>query len=266
MKTLALRNYKNFQHYKDRRPPWVKFHVDFLDDPELSALSPATRLVAALLTLVASVKDNRIPESPAWLAAECNVSHREAKIALADLLAIRYLVPASEIASDVASTPASESAPETLAPPARPPARGEAEAEAEEKERTSSLSSDLEQMKTILTYANTKLGHKWKLLDVRKAKLRARLREGYSEEQLMAVVDGVLLDPWDGRRMSGNDDPKVIYRDGAQVDKFLELAAGRINGNHVESPAEKHERQRRELAARQADALARVAAREEGAA
>ncbi len=82
----------------------------------------------------------------------------------------------------------------------------------------------------IFDHAAERLGHRWKFTKDRQAKIRARLRDGYSEDELLLVVDGVLLDPWEGRREPGNDDPKVIFRDGTHVDKFIAYAKGG-NGN-----------------------------------
>lgn len=109
-KVLAIRNLERFQHYKDRNPVWVKLYVKTLDDEQLNEMPTATRLLAILLLLVAARRNNRIPNDAAWIAAECSVSLRESKVALADLLAVAFLVPASQLASQNASDPASNGA------------------------------------------------------------------------------------------------------------------------------------------------------------
>jgi hypothetical protein len=90
---LAIRNWDRFQHYKERRPPWVKFHVDWLDDYELAELSPATRLLACQLLLVAAKQDNRIPNDPLWLAKRLTMTRLQVDKGLAELLAIRFVEP-----------------------------------------------------------------------------------------------------------------------------------------------------------------------------
>lgn len=131
MDALSIRNWTRYQHYKDRKPPWVKLYVDILLDREYAALSVSSRLVGLLLLAVAANRDNLIPSDPSWIATELSVKRAEAKRALDDLLAINYLVPASSLASTDASNSASGFAPTLLAPRARPRARGEAEAETE---------------------------------------------------------------------------------------------------------------------------------------
>ncbi len=51
---LRVKNWKAFQHYKRRNPPWVKLHKGVLDDPEFHALSPVAAKYLPLLWLVAS--------------------------------------------------------------------------------------------------------------------------------------------------------------------------------------------------------------------
>jgi hypothetical protein len=68
---LAIRNWQRFQHYKDGRPlTWIKLYVALLDDRELRALPPETRLLWDQLLLLAGRTDNRIPSDPRWIS-EC---------------------------------------------------------------------------------------------------------------------------------------------------------------------------------------------------
>jgi hypothetical protein len=32
--TIRIKNWAQFQHFKDRKPPWVKLYRDLLDDME----------------------------------------------------------------------------------------------------------------------------------------------------------------------------------------------------------------------------------------
>ena len=52
--TLRIRNWKRFQHFKDRRPPWVKLYRDLLEDPEWHELDGDAAKVLAMLWLLAS--------------------------------------------------------------------------------------------------------------------------------------------------------------------------------------------------------------------
>ncbi len=54
MAGLTPKNWVNFQHYKDRCPPWIKLHKRILDDREFQRLPVASRALAPMLWLLAS--------------------------------------------------------------------------------------------------------------------------------------------------------------------------------------------------------------------
>lgn len=59
---LIPKNWKSFQHYKDRNPPWVKLHKSLLDNPAYQKLPDASKALAPMLWLLASEqKDGSIP-------------------------------------------------------------------------------------------------------------------------------------------------------------------------------------------------------------
>lgn len=70
---LRVKNWEKFQHYKDRRPPWIKFHVELLDDHGLSALPLTAQLVYDRLLLWAAKTDNNIEHDPLWLSGKINI-------------------------------------------------------------------------------------------------------------------------------------------------------------------------------------------------
>ena len=39
MKKLAVKNWQKHQHYKSRLPPWIKLHLDLLDNPDFELLT-----------------------------------------------------------------------------------------------------------------------------------------------------------------------------------------------------------------------------------
>jgi hypothetical protein len=51
---LRVKNWADFQHYKDRCPPWIKLHKNLLDDYEFHCLPVASRALAPCLWLIAS--------------------------------------------------------------------------------------------------------------------------------------------------------------------------------------------------------------------
>lgn len=92
---LRVTNFEKYQHYKDRRPVWIKFYVELLDDYELNRQKPQTRLLALMLLLVAATHDNRIPHDPEWLAGKVNMRPSAVGDGLDSLVSIGFLALAS---------------------------------------------------------------------------------------------------------------------------------------------------------------------------
>jgi hypothetical protein len=57
---LIPKNWAVFQHYKDRNPPWIKLHREFLNDRTFMTLPLASKALAPLMWLLASESKNGI--------------------------------------------------------------------------------------------------------------------------------------------------------------------------------------------------------------
>lgn len=51
---MKIRNWSKFQHFKDRRPPWIKIHREILDQRDINLLSDCSFRVLVGLWLLAS--------------------------------------------------------------------------------------------------------------------------------------------------------------------------------------------------------------------
>jgi hypothetical protein len=60
---MRIKNWTKFQHFKDRRPPWVKLYRDILDDLEWHELDPLAAKVLVMLWLIASENEGQIPDN-----------------------------------------------------------------------------------------------------------------------------------------------------------------------------------------------------------
>ena len=61
MDYIHIENWRKFQHYKDRNPPWIKLYVNILDDYEYNILPDNHKLILIHLWLLASKTNNNIP-------------------------------------------------------------------------------------------------------------------------------------------------------------------------------------------------------------
>lgn len=58
---MRIKNWPKFQHYKQRKPPWIKLYRELLDDIEWNRLSGDAAKTLIMLWLVASEDDGRLP-------------------------------------------------------------------------------------------------------------------------------------------------------------------------------------------------------------
>ena len=63
MTTWRIKNWQKFQHFKDRRPPWIKLYRDILDDPDWFDLDPGAAKALVMFWLIASENDGYLPDA-----------------------------------------------------------------------------------------------------------------------------------------------------------------------------------------------------------
>lgn len=56
---MKIKNWQKFQHFKDRRPPWIKLYRDILDDDEWFSLPPISAKALVTLWLLASEDETK---------------------------------------------------------------------------------------------------------------------------------------------------------------------------------------------------------------
>lgn len=60
--SLRIKGWEQFQHFKDRRPPWIKLYRDILDDPDWHELSDKASKYLVMFWLIASENEGYLPE------------------------------------------------------------------------------------------------------------------------------------------------------------------------------------------------------------
>jgi hypothetical protein len=81
---MQIKHWKKFQHFKDRKPPWVKLYRDLLDDIEWFELDPKAAKVLTMLWLIASEDDGNIP-TVKQLAFRLRMSEKETEVCISKL-------------------------------------------------------------------------------------------------------------------------------------------------------------------------------------
>jgi hypothetical protein len=75
---LRVKNWHRFQHFKDRRPPWIKLYRDILDDPDWHDLDSEASKALVMLWLIASEDDGRLPDTKK-IAFRLRISEQKTK-------------------------------------------------------------------------------------------------------------------------------------------------------------------------------------------
>jgi hypothetical protein len=60
---IKVKNWDHFQHYKNRRPPWIKLYRELLDDPQWYNLSGDAAKALIMFWLIASENNGDLPAS-----------------------------------------------------------------------------------------------------------------------------------------------------------------------------------------------------------
>lgn len=87
MKCIRPKKWSEFQHYKNRCPPWIKLHKALLDDYEFQCLPVASKALAPMLWLLASeYPEGAIPADTRKIAFRLHMQLQELSDAFEPLL------------------------------------------------------------------------------------------------------------------------------------------------------------------------------------
>ena len=67
---LSVKNWDEFQQYKDRDPKWIKLHRDILNNYEFDQLTETQQNHLIKIWLLASKLDNNIPNDTIWIGRQ----------------------------------------------------------------------------------------------------------------------------------------------------------------------------------------------------
>ena len=84
---MKIKNWPKFQHFKDRRPPWIKLYRDILDDDEWFSLPPISAKALVTLWLLASEDETKQGVLPPFkkIAFRLRMSEKSLQSIVSDL-------------------------------------------------------------------------------------------------------------------------------------------------------------------------------------
>jgi len=102
MNKIEIVNWSEYQHYKDRCPPWIKLHSNLLNSQMWVMLDDASRLLAIALMVLASKHHNEIPASPDFIKKVAHLKKCDLK-PLIDIDFCRLIADDSTVLADASS-------------------------------------------------------------------------------------------------------------------------------------------------------------------
>lgn len=118
--SITPKNWSTFQHYKDRKPAWIKLHHGLLDDYTFARLPVASRALAPMLWLLASeYKDGEITASFEEIAFRFRMTHAELCEAVHPLVEAKFFLLTNDVAARLPPASGSLAEPEPVAIPER---------------------------------------------------------------------------------------------------------------------------------------------------
>ena len=94
--TYRIRNWRKFQHYADRCPPWVKLHYDLLTSQDWVMLDDSGRALLVVCLLIASRNNGDIPNNNGYVR---RVAYMDREPDFGPLVQCGFLVPVQADAS-----------------------------------------------------------------------------------------------------------------------------------------------------------------------
>lgn len=134
---IKPKNWSDFQHYKDRCPPWIKLHKTILDDYDFHTMQDASKALAMCLWLVASENlSGEIDATPKRLAFRFRQDERKVSGSIIELIDKGFFIVVQDDSNLLAAC--------KQVAPLEEERRGEAEAyKSEAEERTRAPESPL---------------------------------------------------------------------------------------------------------------------------
>ena len=200
---LTPKKWAEFQHYKDRCPPWIKLQKTLLDDYEFQSLHVASRALAPMLWLLASEStDGSFDADIDRLAFRLRTDKKELSDALKELIDKGFFVVASDVLAECKSDAMPEAEAET-----ETTLSGKPDA-VRQKPKKKNHDADAAE---VLAYLNQVCGTSFKPVQASIGLIASRLREGASVGEMRRVVDGKHRDWSADAKMRDYLRPKTLF-------------------------------------------------------
>ncbi len=219
---LRIREWGEFQHYKDRDPPWIKLHRKLLTSRTWVGSDDASRVLAIALMLLAAGTDNKIPADPAYLKRVAYLNSDPDWMPLVRAGFIDLIDENGDLLAD-ASKPLSKRT--KRSPEER---REEAEKRQSRAEKTSvAQERDVGPVDRVFEHWRSEFEHPRAHLDAKRRKAIVEALSAYDEATVCAAISGYKHSAYhmgQNERRAVYDDIALFLRDSTHIENGLNFA------------------------------------------
>ena len=205
---IKIKNWHKFQHFKDRRPPWVKLHREIMEQRDINVISDCSFRVLVNLWLLASEDETRegIIPSVDDIAFRLRIDKKKIINSLEELKP--FLIQDDiTLISDEHQADAPETETET------------------ETETEKALSEKPDDVNLVFEFWQLTMNHpKAQLDDDRKKRIKNALKLGYTIDDLKAAIRGCAKTPHNMGQNDRNgiyDGLNIILKNADNIDRFI---------------------------------------------
>jgi len=173
--------WKEWQHYKDRNPPWIKLHVSILSSEDWVMLSDASRVLAVASMVLASKDNGRIPNNPEYIKRVAYLNKTPDFQPLIDCGMVVPITDASMMLADAS----------TLLADARPEERREetyTETETDQRRESLPLPPIFAEWNAMASEAGIPTANE---TPARKAAIKTRMKDAFFRDNWKAAMDKI---------------------------------------------------------------------------
>ena len=219
---MKINEWGKYQSYKDRKPPWIRFHRAILDNYKFQMMSADARAILPMLWLLAC--EHKDPSSGVVDAPMEEISFRLRQTEKLLKVVFEELQVAGFIKCNEFVTKPLRDSNQTVTPETE--TETETEANNNHVEKAPFLNGSYHEV--FLYWQKVHNHPRAKLDDKRKRKINSLLKIGYTVDDLKTAVDGCKASPFhqgQNKRKTIYDDIELICRDASHVDKFIKTAS-----------------------------------------
>ena len=224
---LKIKDWASYQSYKDRNPPWIRFHKKLLDNFEFQSMSVEARALLPMLWLMASEDEDPasglLRKSYESITFRLRMGKKDFEKIIAEIIDAGF-VEEGELDKSGCFIVSYGKVTEKLR---KSYSETETETETETEAETESMSNRKKNIDEIFEFWKVELDHPQSKLDAKRKKaIEARLAEDYSVDRIKNAIRGIKFSPHhmgQNDRDTVYDDIELICRSGANVDKFAEM-------------------------------------------